>query len=423
MNDYDDRMFADWLQGGPERGPADGPERVYARTRTLRQHRPWAFTSRWTGSVWPEQRVVAPAMLAAVLLLLLAVAAVVVVGNARPRVAPLTGPAGNGALAWDTGTGGQVFLAGPDGTSPHPIVGALPITRSPSFSRDGTKLAFWSRANQDKGTLLDLYVADADGSNVHAVATGVDTNVFFAAEWSPNGQHVVYAAMDGGISRLYLVPTDGSAPPRAITGTDAWRDAPAWSPDGRWIAYHKLAPGPGGIFSFTVMPADAGGSERDLHRQPDPKDQGEDNGPIWAPDSSAIAYSRLGNADDPDEEPWHAYLVVTTLDGTEHLLHEDPDGSISWPDWSSDGAWIAAGIGDVEPGHAILVRPDGSGLRTFANGQAQGTCGMAWAPDARSVVSSCAGFLRYSLDDLEHPMPMLLASNATGWAWQRGPLP
>jgi Tol biopolymer transport system component len=424
MNEREDQMFADFLREGPERGPADGPEGVFARTRSMRQRPAWTFVSRWTAAAWPEQRILAPAVLVAVLLLVLVLAAVAFVGNARQRVAPLTGPAGNGRIAWDTGQGGQVFLAAPDGTDPHPIQGAYAITRSPSFARDGSKVAFWSRENQDPGTLLNLFVADADGSHVHPVATGVDTNVFFAPEWAPDGQHIVYAAMEGGISRLYLVPTDGSAPPRAITGTDAWRDAPAWSPDGRWIAFHKLLPGPGGVSSFTVMPADGSGPERDLHRQPDPKDQGSDNGPIWAPDSSAIAYSRLGNAADPDEESWHAYLEVTTLDGTEHKLFEDPYGSISWPDWSPDGAWIVAGVGDTEPGHAILVRPDGSERRSFANGPVQGgTCGMQWAPDARSVVSPCAGFLRFSLGDLEHPQALPVPSAAVGFGWQRGPLP
>ncbi|TFV61224.1 S9 family peptidase, partial [Geodermatophilus sp. DF01-2] len=65
---------------------------------------------------------------------------------------------------------------------------------------------------------------------------------------SPDGRMAVVAVTradldaDADGSRLWAVPTDGSAPARPLTsGT---RDtAPAFSPDGRWLAYLGAEPG------------------------------------------------------------------------------------------------------------------------------------------------------------------------------------
>ena len=424
MIERDDRMFSDWLREGPERGPIDGPERVFAQTRTMRQRPAWTFVSRWLGSAWPEQRVLAPALLV-VLLLMLALAAALFVGSTRPRVAPLTGPAGNGAFAWDTGQGGQVFLAGPDGKGAHAIEGAWAITRSPSFSRDGTKVVFWSRPNQDQGTPLDVFSASADGSNVRKINGDqrLDINVQTYASWSPDGQHVVISSMEDGASSLYVLTVDGSEPPLAITGTDASRGGEVWSPDGQWIAFHELKPGPGGEGTFAVIRPDGKG-ERTFHHQPDPPDGGFDNGPVWAPDSSAIAYSRMGSLSDPRESPRTAYVAVQPLDGEERILYADAGGSIGWPEWSPNGKWIGFGVGS-DIGRAMIIHPDRSGLVKLSAGPGQGApeCGIRWAPDGQSLVSNCAGFTRYYLSDLTHPVPLPLPSNAAGFDWQRAPLP
>jgi dipeptidyl aminopeptidase/acylaminoacyl peptidase len=61
----------------------------------------------------------------------------------------------------------------------------------------------------------------------------------------PDGRTLVFAARDAGREEawstdfdLYAVPLDGSAPPRDLTPDNpAWDTAPAFSPDGRWLAW------------------------------------------------------------------------------------------------------------------------------------------------------------------------------------------
>src|SRR3954470_19011650 len=81
---------------------------------------------------------------------------------------------------------------------------------------------------------------------------------------SPDGRIAVVAVTrpdldaDEYRSQLWAVPTDGSAPARPLTS--GHRDsAPAYSPDGRWLAF--LSAEPGGQPQITVLPT-AGGAPR-----------------------------------------------------------------------------------------------------------------------------------------------------------------
>jgi dipeptidyl aminopeptidase/acylaminoacyl peptidase len=108
---------------------------------------------------------------------------------------------------------------------------------------------------------------------------------------SPDGKFAVVAVTradleaDAYRGQLWLVPTDGSAPPRPFT--TGWRDsAPAYSPDGAWLAFLRAtgAEGPGAKPQLYVMPT-AGGEPRSLTDHP----LGA-GAPVWNPGSTRIAY-------------------------------------------------------------------------------------------------------------------------------------
>jgi dipeptidyl aminopeptidase/acylaminoacyl peptidase len=83
-------------------------------------------------------------------------------------------------------------------------------------------------------------------------------------------------------SQLWAVPTDGSAPARPLTA--GHRDsAPAFSPDGRWLAY--LSAEPGGRPQIWVLPT-AGGAGRRLTSH-----HLGAGAPVWSPDSRRLAYT------------------------------------------------------------------------------------------------------------------------------------
>src|SRR6185437_5981123 len=108
---------------------------------------------------------------------------------------------------------------------------------------------------------------------------------------SPDGKFAVVAVTrpdlgcDEYRGHLWIVPTDGSAPPRPFT--TGWRDtAPAYSPDGAWLAFLRAneAEGAGARPQLYVMPT-GGGEPRRV------TDHSLGAGaPVWSPDSRRIAY-------------------------------------------------------------------------------------------------------------------------------------
>jgi dipeptidyl aminopeptidase/acylaminoacyl peptidase len=118
---------------------------------------------------------------------------------------------------------------------------------------------------------------------------------------SPDGRIAVVAVSrpdldaDEYRSQLWAVPTDASAPARPLTSGHRDTD-PAFSPDGRWLAY--LSAEPGGKPQVHVLPT-AGGAGRRLTDHP----LGA-GAPAWSPDSRRLAYparvpeeGRYGTAD------------------------------------------------------------------------------------------------------------------------------
>src|SRR4051795_8298299 len=133
---------------------------------------------------------------------------------------------------------------------------------------------------------------------------------------SPDGRTAVVAVSrldldaDEYRSQLWTVPTDGSAPARPLTS--GHRDtAPAFSPDGRWLAY--LSAEPKGRPQLHVMATAGGGPRRltDHHLGA--------GAPVWSPDSGRLAYAarvpeqgRYGTAADVPAEA-EAPRLITTL--------------------------------------------------------------------------------------------------------------
>lgn len=108
---------------------------------------------------------------------------------------------------------------------------------------------------------------------------------------APDGRFAVVAVTrpdldsDDYRGHLWIVPTDGSAPPRPLT--TGWRDtAPVYSPDGAWLAFLRASDRDGADAKpqLYVMPTDGGEPRRVTDH---PLGAGA---PRWNPDSRRIAY-------------------------------------------------------------------------------------------------------------------------------------
>lgn len=182
-----------------------------------------------------------------------------------------------------------------------------------------------------------------------------------AAALSPDGRTV---ALDL-LGAVWTLPVDGGTARRVLAdGYDA--HAPAWSPDGRRLAfqaYHR------DTWNIWTMNAD-GSDLRQLTSGPF-----DDREPHWSPDGTRIAFSsdRGGTYD-----VWQ--LEVAT--GDVRRVTNGPANE-SMPAWSPDGREIAF-VSDREP-RGIYARQVDSGVERTLAVDAGVLYSPSWAPDGRSV--------------------------------------
>ena len=136
-----------WLdEQAPMREPDGLLERVTGRIDSARAGSPAGPSSKGGSPCRPQARFGAiprTAIILALLTLLLASLAAIGVGSQPgPDPAPPFGLARNGLIAFDSG--GDIWVAEPDGSDPRLFVSGPGFDIDPTFSPDGTKLAFWS---------------------------------------------------------------------------------------------------------------------------------------------------------------------------------------------------------------------------------------------------------------------------------------
>lgn len=136
--------------------------------------------------------------------------------------------------AWGDDLGLWVLDA--DGGRPVrlPFPRAEGIVADPTFSSDGSQIAFVDTGNHEN----HVWVMNADGSNAHEILANEPTLVggVGSLQWSPAGDRIamqVRAPDPNGTNMIYTSAPDGSDFRQIITGGLS----PYWSPDGSQIAY------------------------------------------------------------------------------------------------------------------------------------------------------------------------------------------
>jgi Tol biopolymer transport system component len=187
---------------------------------------------------------------------------------------------------------------------------------------------------------------------------------------SPDGEWLVYAAEDGADRDIYLQSVQGSINlTDDVPGDD---HAPAFSSDGQQIAFRSSRSG-GGLFVMGRM----GEAVRKV------SDRGES--PAWSPDGRALAYSLEHVGVLPlNIEPHRPGLWTVDLGTGEHQELVGTDAVL--PSWSPDGRWIA--YTGRSGGSDIWLVPAAGGEPVRVTDDDGNDWGPAWSPDSRVLYFS-----------------------------------
>lgn len=146
----------------------------------------------------------------------------------------------------------ELKIADADGANPQTALASHEPLISPSWSPDGSKLAYVSFEAKKPV----IYVHDLAANRRHVVANFKGSNS--APAWAPDGKRLAIVLTKDGNSQMYLANADGSGVTRLATSSGIDTE-PQFSPDGQSIYFTSDRGGSPQIYS---IPASGGAASR-----------------------------------------------------------------------------------------------------------------------------------------------------------------
>ena len=263
-----------------------------------------------------------------------------------------------------------------------------------------------------------LWVINADGSGERKLPHAKRSEAH-NPDWSPDGSRIAFERCSANNCEIWIVSADGTrekrlGPDCLRLPDDACRDrgTPAWSPDGKRIAFGQgskaVREGKLKFSEIFIMNADGSGA-RQVTRLTAGKPFAMDiNRPMWSPDGKQLVFEmqNFKTADPPNRRA----LFVVNVDGSG--LRQLTDWSMNGgdhPDWSPDGKLIlfrSVSTANRHHGNLYTIHPDGTGLKRLTTYPAPKTIlSGSFSPDGKWIT-----FSRFN----ESPYPAIYVMQADG---------
>jgi TolB protein len=233
---------------------------------------------------------------------------------------------------------------------------------NPAWSPDGSKILFHRFV---QGEHVDLFVMNARGKHMTRLTSAPNLDGFGA--WSPDGSRIAYTRnfrRDGGhTSQIFVMDADGGNVEQ-LTNSSYSSGFPTWSPSGRRIAFtsgRECESRQQRRCGTALYVMKAAGSAR--HRIGPFNRTAHVQYPAWSPNGRWIAYDRAGDCC----ASTGIYLVRPS--GAKH--HRITNNVAGHPSWSPDGRWLAVDFRpEAQKSDIWAISRDGDNLRRITRAPA-----------------------------------------------------
>lgn len=229
-----------------------------------------------------------------------------------------------------------------------------------------TRIAFVMQGRGSK----ELYLVDYDGENLQRLTN--DGSIALSPAWSPDGRKLAYTSFKNGTPRLYERDLAGGRE-RVLSDRAGINITPSYSPDGRLLAFATTVADNTEVATLDV--------QRNCCLQQHTRGRRYDSlSPSFSPDGRRFAFvsNRLG-------EP---HVFVMPVGGGEARLVSvyvhGKGGYNTSPEWSPKGTHIVFHTRIAGQMQLAIVGADGSNPRQLTNSYANED--PSWAPNGRHVV-------------------------------------
>jgi len=218
------------------------------------------------------------------------------------------------------------------------------------------------------GGAKEIQVMDYDGADIKQITKNKSLNV--SPAWSPDGKRLAFVSYRQGNPRLYIYSgDDGSLRDSTPPGSELCV-APDWSPDGRLIAFSSSSQGDSEIF---VLDVSTGRSRQITFNR------GADTSPAWSPSGREIAFT--------SDRTGHPQIYVMDAEGANvRRLTNNGDYNDSAA-WSPDGDRIAY-ASRIDGRFDILVYEISTGKTSRLTQNAANNENPRWSHDGRHIAFS-----------------------------------
>ncbi|MEV8569529.1 serine hydrolase [Streptomyces sp. NPDC051322] len=255
---------------------------------------------------------------------------------------------------------------------------AIALPEQPALSPDGTRITYVLRTADREHDRNDraLWIVPTGGGAARPLTRGpADT----APAWSPDGRWIAFLRGGEGPPQLWLLPAEGGEP-EPLTDLPSGAGAPVWSPDGTTIAFpspvdsNQKTAAPGTALAPVVTDrlgykADGRGlwgmARSHLHlvdldsravRQVTHGDWHAES-PAWSPDGRSLAFCAARGADADLTLRSEVYVVDCLTSGAKPRPVGCGAGTAHAVNWTADGAaLLVVGRTDTAIGHASVLR-------------------------------------------------------------------